>query len=328
MKRFISAIVVSALALSMISIAGCDGGKPPGAKGGIKVAFVTNNPSDFWMLAKAGVLQAEKDFGVSCEFHMPAKDDAALQQQIVEDLMTKGIGGMAISPINSKNQTPLLNKAAERMNVVCHDSDAPDSKRLAYIGSNNVAAGRLAGELIKEALPDGGKVMLFVGSIDAQNARERKQGIEEVLKDTKIEIVDVLTDGTDRQKAQNNVTDTITGKPEINCFVGLWSYNGPAIADAVKKAGKAGAIKIVAFDEEENTLNGIKDGTIVGTVVQDPYMFGYESVRVLAALAKKEDAKIPANKMVETPLKQIRKDDVDAFRKLTEDRVKAAKAAK
>ena len=323
-------LLASLLIISSYCLIGCGGGKDGGDKNksAIKIAFVTNNPSDFWMLAKAGVLKAEKDFGVSCEFRMPAKDDAALQQLIIEDLMTKGVGGMAISPINSKNQTPLLNRASERMNVVCHDSDAPESKRLAYIGSNNVAAGRLAGELIKEALPDGGKVMLFVGSIDAQNARERKQGIEEVLNGTNIEIVGVLTDGTDQQKAQNNVTDTITSKPEVTCFAGLWGYNGPAIADAVKKARKVGSIKVVAFDAEAATLAAIKEGSILGTVVQDPYMFGYESVRILAALARKEDAKIPENKLIETPLQQLRKDNVDAFIKLTEDRVKAAKAAK
>jgi ribose transport system substrate-binding protein len=333
MSRTIAPLILLLAALSLVSCgpSGKDGkptkdGAPVG--GTVKVAFVTNNPSDFWMEAKAGVLKAEKDFNAACEFRMPADGTAAQQQQIVEDLMTKGVSGLAISPKDSENQVDLLNKAAARMNVITHDSDAAKSNRLAYIGSNNVTAGKLAGELIKEALPNGGKIVLFVGSIDAQNARERKQGIEEVIKDTKIEIIDVRTDETDRKKAQDNVTDTITKTPDVAALVGLWSYNGPAIAEAVKKADKVGKIKVIAFDGEDGTLLGVKDGVIHGTVVQDPYMFGYESVRVLAALARKEDAKIPASKIVETPVSQVRQKDVDGLMQRTQDRIAAGKAAK
>src|SRR5439155_466350 len=200
---------------------------PASAKKAVTVAFVTNNPSDFWQIAKAGVNKAEKELAVTCDFQMPPDGTAADQQRIVEALMAKGVKGMAISPNDPANQTDLLNKIAAQMPLICQDSDAPKSNRIAYVGTNNYKAGVQAGELIKEVLPGGGKIMLFVGRIDAQNALERSNGIKDTLKGTKIEILDIRTDGTDRAKAKSNVEETIARNPDIGCLVGLWSYNTP-----------------------------------------------------------------------------------------------------
>ena len=128
------------------------------AKKPVTVSYVTNNASDFWQIARAGVEKAEKDFGVKCEFKMPATGAAAEQQRIVEELIAKGIQGMAISPIDPANQTDMLDMAAAKMPLICHDSDAPKSKRLAYVGTNNIKAGIEAGNLIKEVLPNGARL--------------------------------------------------------------------------------------------------------------------------------------------------------------------------
>ena len=151
-----------------------------------------------------------------------------------------------------------------------------------YIGTDNVAAGRQAGELMKKSLPDGGKAMLFVGTMDAANARERTQGIKEAIAGTKIEIIDIRTDGGDQAKAKANVEDTLTKYPDIDLLVGLWAYNTPQIYNAVKAAGKDGKVKIVGFDEDQQTLKGVAEGVIDGTVVQQPYEFGYQSMITLA----------------------------------------------
>ncbi|HBF34085.1 TPA: ABC transporter substrate-binding protein, partial [Candidatus Sumerlaeota bacterium] len=164
------------------------------AKKPVTVSYVTNNASDFWQIARAGVEKAEKDFGVKCEFVMPADGAAATQQRQVEELIAKGVQGMAISPIDPANQTDILDAAAAKMPLICHDSDAPKSKRLAYVGTNNFKAGQEVGNLIKEALPEGGKIVLFVGRLDAQNAIERSSGIKDALKGSKVEILDTRTD--------------------------------------------------------------------------------------------------------------------------------------
>ena len=129
-------------------------------------------------------------------------------------------------------------------------------------------------QLIKEALPNGGKIMLFVGHSDSQNAVERSGGIKKALAGSNIEIIDIRTDDTDAVRAQKNAEDTLVKYPDIACLVGLWNYNGPAIFNAVRGAGKTGTVKIVCFDDEADTLAGIASGDIYGTVVQNPFEFG------------------------------------------------------
>ena len=259
---------------------GCSTAKQSSNK---RLAFVTNNAADFWTIARKGCEQADSELpNVDVEFRIPSDGTAAEQRRIVDDLLAKGISGMAISPVDPANQTQMINEAAKQILVLTQDSDAPQSDRACYLGTDNVAAGRQAGELIKEALPQGGKIMVFVGKSDARNAQERFQGIKETLQGSKVEILDLRTDDTDRVRAKSNVSDTLVKHADVAGLVGLWSYNGPAILNAVKDAGKVGQVKIICFDEEDETLAGVKDGAIFATVVQQPYEFGYQSVVLMA----------------------------------------------
>lgn len=293
----------------------------PGGGGGTsggkhKLAFVTNNPSDFWTIARKGTEKAAKDIpGIEVEFRINPDNTAAEQQRIVDDLIAKGINGIAISPVDPANQSPMLNRAAAQALVVTQDSDAPSSNRACYIGTDNVEAGRQAGRLVKEALPQGGKIMVFVGVLDAQNARERFQGLKEVLAGSNVQIVDVRTDNADRVRAKSNAADTLVNVSDIAGLVGLWSYNGPAILSAVKEANKVDKVKIVAFDEEDETLNGIKDGAIYATVVQQPFEFGYQSMALMAKVLSGDKSGIPASKQIFVPTLMIKKADVEEFTK-------------
>ncbi|MCA9450969.1 MAG: substrate-binding domain-containing protein, partial [Candidatus Omnitrophica bacterium] len=178
---------------------------------------------------------------------------------------------------------------------------APESGRLAYVGTNNFKAGVEAGKLIKEVLPEGGDIMLFVGLIDAQNAQDRRAGIEKELEGSGIRILDTRTDGVDPAKARSNAEDALVSNPDLDCLVGLWSYNGPALANAVKGSDKAGDIDIVCFDEDDATLQAIQDGLIHGTVVQKPYEMGYQSMALLKKIHDEgADAAIPEGGVVDT----------------------------
>lgn len=290
-----------------------NGGAPTSGTGK-KVAFVTNNASDYWTIARKGVEKADAELAdVTVEFKIPSDGTAAEQKRIIDDLLSVGTQGIAISPVDPDNQTQLINDTAKKALVLTQDSDAPNSDRALYVGTDNVAAGRQAGDLIKEALPNGGKIMLFVGKSDARNAAERIQGIRESVKGSNIEILDVRTDDTDRVRAKSNAADTMVKYPDVVALVGLWSYNGPAIVNAVKDAGKTGQIKIICFDEEDETLAGVKDGSIYATVVQQPYEFGYQSVKLMAQILGGDKSVIPANKQINVPTLVIKKDSVDAF---------------
>ncbi len=134
----------------------------------------------------------------------------------------------------------MIDAAARQAIVFTQDSDAPQSQRTLYIGTDNLAAGRQAGQLFAMRFPAGGDVMLFVGKLDAQNAQERVQGIRDALAESNIRILDVRTDDVDDVRAKANAADTLVRYPNVKALVGLWSYNGPAILNAVREAGKVG----------------------------------------------------------------------------------------
>jgi len=111
-----------------------------------KLAFVTNNASDYWTIARKGVEKADAELNdVTVEFKMPGSGAADEQKRIVDDLVSVGVNGIAMSPVDPDNQTQLINDTAQKALVITQDSDAPGSDRALYIGTDNVAAGRQAG---------------------------------------------------------------------------------------------------------------------------------------------------------------------------------------
>jgi len=311
------------------STAPAEAGAAPAAGKRKRVAFVTNGVASFWTIAAAGVKAAGEKFGVDASTLMPV-EGISDQKRMIEDLLTRGIDGIAVSPIDPANQRDILNEAAKRTKLITHDSDAPDSDRLLYIGMDNYKAGRLCGELVRESLPKGGSVMLFIGRLEQDNAKRRRQGVidailgrtedssrfdppSEVVSANGFKIVGTLTDQFDRAKGKANAEDTLAKFPDIGCMVGLFGYNPPLLLEALGQANKLGVVKCVAFDEDDATLAGVKSGAVHGTVVQNPYMYGYKSVEILAELAKGNAGVIPASKFMDIPARQIRKDNVDEF---------------
>jgi ribose transport system substrate-binding protein len=269
-----------------------------------RVAIVTNNPELFWTICESGATQAGKDFDVEVTFRKPEKGDVPIQMDILNALVKQGYDGIAVSVIDAQNQTPDLRRIAKQTRLITMDSDAPDCGRICFVGVDNYEAGKSAGRLVKKALPDGGTVAVFVGQMSGDNARQRYQGVIDELagqKDAKGPTLgkytlvrgEAITDNSNREQSQQNarqVLEQVGGQPNL-CLVGLFAYNPPAILEAAKSKGMAGKVKIVGFDEDEKTLAGIESGEIVGTVVQDPYGYGYKSVEILAAEAKGDQSK-------------------------------------
>jgi ribose transport system substrate-binding protein len=278
------------------------------------LAFVVNGASDFWKAAEAGVKKAQTELpNYNLTFKYPEQSSAAIQTRIMDDLVAAGVAGILVSPVDPKTMGDALNRVGGQVALFTTDSDAPNSKRVVYIGSSNVEAGKQAGQLMVKAMPNGGKCMGFVGLPGADNARERIEGVKEVIKGTKIELVDVRADDIDQTRAKRNVEDTLTARPDINCMVGFYSYNTPRIYEALKEAGKIGKVTIIGFDEDAITLGGVKEGTIVGTVVQQPYEWGYQGMKDMAKYLEGDKSFIPANKLIIVPTKIIDKSNVDAF---------------
>src|SRR6188768_1449948 len=315
MKRrsILKQIVIACVACMLLAVAGCGNSAEKTESQQVKLAFVTNTPADFWTLARKGTEAADKELdNVEVEFQI-ADGTAADQRRIVDDLLTKGVTGIAISPVDPANQTEMLNDIAAKGVVITQDSDAPNSIRMAYIGTDNLAAGVLAGELIKEALPNGGKIMIFVGKIDAQNAKERYEGIRKAIAGTNIQILEVKTDDADQVRAKANAADTIVKHPDVAAMIGLWGYNGPAIVSALKEAKKLGKIQVVCFDDDPQTVAGIMDGSVYGTVVQQPYEFGYQAIKLMNSILAGDKSGIPANKLRIIPTLGVTKSNVNEY---------------
>ncbi len=245
----------------------------------LRLIFVGGTPDNYWSIVRLGCDFATRQLhDVDLDFRYLEKGTTEAQQELLSTLVTNGVDGIAISPIDPDTQTDFLNKIAANTPLVCADSDAAKSKRLCYIGTDNVVAGTQAAELLKAALPQGGKIILFVSYANAQNTKDRVQGIQNGLAGSNIQIVDTLVDGAESNIAQKNAEDALVKYPDLAGMAGLNGYQGPAILTAVRRAGKAGQVKIVCFEDYNETMAGIAAGDIYGTIVQNPLKIGYQTI--------------------------------------------------
>jgi ribose transport system substrate-binding protein len=286
--------------------------------GKIKIGVVTNCTADFWRICEAGANKAAADHGVELVFRQPEKDfDASSQTSIVEAWEKQNFAGIAVSVIDPDGQTEVLTRVAKKIPLVAMDNDADKTGRLCYVGINNYEGGKAAGRLVKKALPNGGTIAIFIGSTKSANGKARTQGVldelagkegatgEDASHPQKPELKGkkfgkyFLIDGAAKEdggpdnapKTAGPVLARVKGLPDL-CMVGLYAYNPPAILSEAKAKAMAKEIKIIGFDEDGETLKGIATGEIEATVVQDPFMYGYKSVEVLAANAKGDKSKI------------------------------------
>ncbi|AZO65009.1 MULTISPECIES: sugar-binding protein [unclassified Mesorhizobium] len=278
------------------------------------LAFVVNGASDFWKAAEAGVKKAQGELpDYDLQLKYPEQSSVAIQQRLMDDLVTAGVKAIMVSAVDPKTSTDGLNKIASETALFTTDSDAPQTKRVAYIGSSNIDAGKQAAEIAKKAMPDGGKCLGFVGLLGADNAKERIEGMKEGLAGSKIELIDVRGDDIDQARAKKNVEDALVASPDVTCMVGFYSYNTPRIYEALRDAGKLGQITVVGFDDDPITLGGVKEGTVAATVVQQPFEWAYQGMKLMAAYLKGDKSGVPADGLIIVPTKIIGKDDVDAY---------------
>jgi ribose transport system substrate-binding protein len=171
--------------------------------------------------------------------------------------------GIFVLPIDS----PLPNTAAKGL----------------YLGTPNYTAGFQAGTAMKTLLNGNGKVAILVGSLTAANATQRIAGFEAAIAGTSIQVVQKVNDNLSAATATSDAETILSNNPDVNGLYGVYSYDGPALAQAVQSAGKTGSVSIVSDDSDAQTLQFISSGVIGGTVVQMPWQQGYSGAFILAA---------------------------------------------
>ena len=326
--------VLTVLALCVVAFTVYLWGRGPTVRP-VRVALVTWNNDPFWDPVFRGAEDAAQEWKVDLTT-IRSTPEIETQSKHVRDLLAKGVDGIAISPNNPQRQAALLNEAAEQTILVTFDSDAPESKRKVFVGTDDYAAGSWAADEVREALPDGANVIISVGSLDTVNGRDRRQGLIDTLLDrpfdrtraadpldppaplkgAKHAVVATVLDGADISKGKTLIAEALKKHPEANCIVGLWSYSADVALGGIAQSGRgAGQVKVIAFDESPETQRGIAAGTVQASIVQDQYRIGYEAVRVLAATARGLEQGGPTGaRMIHAPVHVLNRDNLEEMR--------------
>jgi ribose transport system substrate-binding protein len=294
----------------------------------VHVTMVTGGAGPYWRLIANGARASAAEHNVDLDIKMPEFEESVDEQtKLLKELDLAKCDGIAISPLDVAGQSPLIDGIAEDVLVVTFDSDAPDTKRISYIGTSNLQAGRRAGRLVMEAVPQGGKVVVAIANLTKDNMKERRAGLDEVLggapangggEGAAYEVLDYLVDEGDVERSRELVGKALADNEDVACVVGLNAFHGPILVDVIKKADKQGKVAVVAFDEEEGTLAGVASGDIYATVVQDPYRYGFEAVKSLATLCRASEQQRQLKGSFSTyniSTITVTKETVDDFRK-------------
>ena len=281
-----------------------------------RVVFVTGGSDDFWKLTVRGAEAAAQQHNADLKIEMLDQDEGLSQQmEILVNLKGEEVDGCAISPLDAEGQTLVINRLADRMKVVTFDSDAPLSQRHYYIGTSNYRAGQICKELVEEALPDGGKVVVFLSNLTKNNMKERKAGYDETGDLEKWETLEYFADEGVESKARENIQEALEEHEDLGCIVGMNGYHGPLLREVLAETGHLGKLKLVVFDWAPETLAGIEQGEIHGTVAQDPYHYGFDAVRMLTSLhnGTARDLPLVGGGQIMVPCEAVRKDSLVAF---------------
>ena len=279
--------VAVVLALLVAGLAACGTPTPP-PQAVIKIVVIGKSVHPYWSNVEKGAIAAGEDLGVEVVFFVPPKEDVAAQIQTMQTYIAQGVTGIAIAPSDPSALEPVMQEAADA-GIFVTTLDTPpveDSVSLVYIGTDNYTAGTMAGETMAELLPEGGKVGIGRGSDTALNALQRTDGFLKGIEGTDIEALEPVNDKEDAATALQLANSVISANPDLAGAFGVYAYNGPAWATAIKEAGKAGVIRLVSFDATTDIINGIKEGVIDATIAQREYDMGYKSVEIIKLMAE------------------------------------------
>jgi len=275
----------------------------------VHVAVIGKSVHPYWAEVELGVKKAAEDLGVKATFFVPQKEDIQAQISQMESFIAMGVDGIAIAPSDPTALAPTIETAMSKgIPVITLDTDAPESKRLAYIGTDNYSAGKLAGQVMAQLLgSEGGEVAIGTGSLTAMNSLERMRGFTDGIAGNENIVVvtkPALCDFEDTGRAVTLVEQALLTYPNLKGFFGVYAINGPAAAKAIKTAGKVGEVLVVCFDTTAEHMQLIKEGAIAATIGQRPYMMGYKSVELLSKMAKEGVdaalAELPEDRIIDT----------------------------
>ncbi len=309
-----------------------------------KFLFLAGGADPYWELCVAGAKSAAAECGAELVVHMPSDEgEAGLREQLEQlgSINSDQWDGLAIGPIDPNRETTLINAAADKVTTVTVDSDAPQSRRVWYIGSSNYEAGMLAAQMLKEAAPQGGKVVLLVASLAKTNAAARVDGFQDELRGEddfdqpaseqelaggNYEVLDLVFDQGNPEACREKLSAVLSKHDDLVAIVGTFGYHGPVALEEIDKLPARRQIQVIAFDEEERTLDGVASGKAHATIVQDPFMFGAEAIRMLEQVRQGKFLEMPIARQVDVGVHclVVKQDNLEAFKKNLAERLAKA----
>jgi ribose transport system substrate-binding protein len=260
-----------------------------------KVVVIGKSVHPYWSNVETGVQAAAEDLGLRTDqavFFVPPTEDVTKQIETMETYIAQGVTGIAVAPSDPSALEPVMKKAADA-GIIVTTLDTPpvdDSVSLVYIGTDNYAAGKVAGEKMTQLLPTGGTVGIGRGSDTALNALQRTDGFLDAIAGTGIETLEPFNDKEDAAQALELANSVLSANPDLTGAFGVYAYNGPAWATAIKEADRVDQTKLVCFDATTDIINGIKEGVIDATVAQREFDMGYKSVSLIYLISTRGQA--------------------------------------
>lgn len=280
------------LIISLFGLSSCVAGDTPAATPDVdfKVVVIGKSVHPYWSNIEKGVMTAVQDLGLDSNhvvFFVPPTEDLAKQIETMETYIAQGVTGIAIAPADPVALEPVMKRAVDA-GIIVTTLDTPpveDSVSLVYIGTDNYAAGVKAGEVMNSLLPDGGLVGIGRGSDTALNALQRTKGFLDTINTPQIQTLSPFNDKEDATQALEMSNSVLSAYPDLSAAFGVYAYNGPAWATAIKETNRVDQTRLVCFDATTDIINGIKEGVIDATIAQREFDMGYKSVLLIYLIA-------------------------------------------
>lgn len=236
----------------------------------------------YWEMVEKGAEEAAERYGIDIEFTGPVRNNMDEQIHLLEKAIAAHVDAIIVQGLNEERFTPVIDKAVQRgIPVVTIDTDAPASHRLAYVGTDNEAAGESMGRLVVETTGGSGNIGVIIGSELAENQLQRLQGLNNIVKQYEgLKIVDVRSSNISHMEAIQQAAGMLKAYPDITIMVGTSATDALGVLQAAKSL-KRDDLTIIGFDNQEETLDGILRGEIKATIAQQPFLMGDTAVKLL-----------------------------------------------
>jgi ribose transport system substrate-binding protein len=277
----------------------------------------------FWLDGQQGFYGACKQLGVKGEYKGPVEYDAVAQLKVLEEEIARKPAGIMIFPADDQSLNEPLKRAMKAgipVIVVNHDVNDPTA-RYGFVGPNNYQVGVKGGEVAAK-LVNGKATVAFMTTTNPAHGL-RAQGYKDVFKKfPDIKVVAEVDEKSDPAYGLTVATQLLQSRPDVDLIIGVDATAGAATARALKETGKAGKIKVVAMDRDDDMLPYIKDGTIYATMAQNSvleewiatyylYWLAHNSVPAFEDWRKAGAPQVPG--ITDTGVTLVTKDNVDFF---------------